>query len=463
MKVIIQKQLLSDLKKSIGQQSKLELDKAAYFVSLLNSLPTSYRGDEIDFTEVNLDSQKLKEIDWKAADYIRFLIKNGLIEKVRNHSSFHGKCAAYRIPEPYFYDEIVSFRIWNKSILDKFDQKGRASSKLHQMEFCREQRPHLVKCFNESLSINREEAHNEISCYRNTDDHKKYIHGMQLISEWDNNSWTYSIKTDTDNRLHTTLTRTNRSLRKHLRYQGKGLVGLDKKTSQPYFLCAILKGLCFQDIEYLERIGAAKVLGIDLIQELFALTDIDEARAFAYTVINKDLYNALIEVIPINYDSETGKPFRIIINGKGKKDFITKELYDSERDCIKEVVLSIFNCKKGYSSPETKALASAFPSIYAIIQRIKEDEDVEFYQLLSHVEAYCLLDYAAKKIAAKNPEMPLLSIHDSLVTTEDMKELLQDEMEKYLYDITGLKPTIKIENWAGDNSNTKELPTTTLM
>ncbi|EAR02018.1 hypothetical protein [Maribacter sp. HTCC2170] len=452
--VIIQKPLLEDLKESIGLQNKLELDKAVYFVSLINSMPTSYRGNEIDFMRVNLDSQKLKGVDWKAADYMRFLIKNRFIEKVRNHSSFHGKCAAYRIPEQYFHGEIVPFRIWNKSVLEKFDQKGRDSSKSHQMDFCREQRPHLVRWFDENLSINREDAHNEISYYRNNDDHQKYIHSMQLISEWEDKSWTYSIKPETDNRLHTTLTRTNRSLRKHLRYQDKGLVGLDLKTSQPYFLCAILKGLCFRDIDYLERIGATKILGMNLIQELCALVDIDEARAFACDVINEDLYNVLIKIIPIQYDLETGKPFRIVINGKGMKEFITKKLYESERDCMKEVVLTVFNCKKGYSSAETKAFAAAFPSIYAIIQRIKEDEDVEFYQLLSHVEAYCLLDCVAKKIAAKYPEMPLLSIHDSLVTTDDMKTLLQNKMEKYLFDITRLKPTIELENWTEDKGIT---------
>jgi hypothetical protein len=448
MKVIIQKQLLSELKVSIAKQNELELDKAVYIVSLLNSLPTFNRSNENEVPYVNIDSQRLKSVISNYPKYIRFLVKNGFMEKVRNHSSMHNKCIAYRIPEKYQFCEIEPFKVWNKSLLKRFDQKGRGVSKIYQMESCRELRLHLVNSFNEYLSINQQDAYNEISCYRNTDNHQKYIHGMQLISEWDNKSWTYSIKPDTDNRLHTTLTRTNRSLRKYLRYKGRYLVGLDLKTSQPYFLCAILKGLCFNDLDYLERIGATKILGKDLINDLYGLTDIDEARSFANTVINEDLYNALIEVIPMQYDSDTGKPFRIVINGKAMKDFKTKKIYYTERDCMKEVVLTILNCKKGYSSAETKAFAAAFPSIYSIIQRIKEE--VEIYKLLSNVEAYCLLDYTAKKIAAKNPNMPLLSIHDSLVTTVDNAKLLQIEMEKYLLELTELKTSIEQENWIED-------------
>lgn len=453
MKVIIQKRLLSTLQESIANQDKLDLDKAVYFVSLLNSLPTSFRGDDIDFTEVNLDSQKLKEVNWKAADYMRFLVKNGFVEKVRNHSSFYRKCAAYRIPEKYYYDEIVGFKIWDRSLLNKFDHKGRDCSKHQKMELCKKLRPHLVKCFDDDLKINREDAHNEISCYRNTVAHQKYVHGMQLISEWDSKSWTYSIEPDTDNRLHTTLTRTNKSLRKHLSYKGKGLVGLDLKTSQPYFLCAILKGLCLEDMEYLERIGAAKIMGEKLIQELCNLVDIDEARCFAKIVINKDLYDVLAEVIPIDHDSETGKPFRIVPNKKSKAEFWIKRIYESERDCMKEVLLTIFNCKKGYRSAEIRAFAATFPTIHKIIQQIKGHFD--FYKLLSPVEAHCLLDCVAKKIATNYPEKPLWSIHDSLVTTEDWAIILRQEFEEGLLELTGLKPTIEIEKW-GEGYSIKE-------
>lgn len=37
--------------------------------------------------------------------------------------------------------------------------------------------------------------------------------------------------------------------------------------------------------------------------------------------------------------------------------------------------------------------------------------------LLQHLEADCVLDYTCKKIAKKYPDMPLFTIHDSIITT----------------------------------------------
>ncbi|WP_461589780.1 hypothetical protein, partial [Winogradskyella sp.] len=225
------------------------------------------------------------------------------------------------------------------------------------------------------------------------------------------------------------------------------------KTSQPYFLSTILIGLCLQDMEYLKRIGAVKMIGKGLIQELYNYTDIDEARCFVDIVINEDLYHVLAKIIPINYDSETGKPFRNVRNNNIRGEFRVKRIYKSKRDCIKEAVLTIFNCKKGYHSAEVKAFANAFPSIHKTIQHIKGHCD--FNRLINPVEAFCLLDCVAQKIAAIHPNMPLWSIHDSLVTTEDWARILHQDFEENLFDLTNLKPTIKIE-WWGEKWSIKE-------
>ena len=53
---------------------------------------------------------------------------------------------------------------------------------------------------------------------------------MQLILEYDKKDWKYSINPNSDNRLHTNLTRTNKELRKCLYYKEDRLSAVDIRT-----------------------------------------------------------------------------------------------------------------------------------------------------------------------------------------------------------------------------------------
>ncbi|MEP3209546.1 MAG: hypothetical protein ABJN95_10175 [Maribacter sp.] len=444
-RVIIQKALLANLKKSISNQDRLRLDLAVYIIGEINRIPTLYRNNDNDTRYAKIYSQRLKKDIHNYKEYMDFLSKAGFIENVQNYSTNKNESNAFQVPIQYYLDELVLFTITDKILLRKFEANGWSCEQAEKMNLCHIERPHLVKWFNERLSMDAIEAYKDIGSLRNIDDQKKYTHGFQLISEWANKAWSYSIKWDTDERLHSTLTRSNKILRKHIRYNGESIVGLDLKTSQPFFFCSILKGICKRDMSLLNRIGAVDILGEKLIHELFDVIELMDSRKFASTVVNEDLYVALAEIIPMEYDG-IGKPYRMIYKKNNWPEKWVKKSYDSERDCMKDVMLQIFNCKPSFNSKEINAFTNAFPSVSKIINLIKES-GIEFYKLLSHVESYCLLDYTAKKFAAENPNVFLLSIHDSLVTTKPNAELLHTNMEDYLFEITGLRPQIVVENW----------------
>jgi len=75
------------------------------------------------------------------------------------------------------------------------------------------------------------------------------------------------------------------------------------------------------------------------------------------------------------------------------------------------------------------------------------DNEVKLYRLLQFVEAYVLLDFVAKEIKLRRPDMPLFSIHDSLVTTQSNIEQLGQDMDNIIYEATTINPTLDREDW----------------
>ena len=81
-----------------------------------------------------------------------------------------------------------------------------------------------------------------------------------------------------------------------------------------------------------------------------------------------------------------------------------------------------------------------------------KDNSINFDKLLSHIESYCLLDYVALRINKNHKNIPIWSIHDSLVTTKQNIYLLKEEVEQLLSEVTTikkdiLKDIIVIDNW----------------
>lgn len=81
-----------------------------------------------------------------------------------------------------------------------------------------------------------------------------------------------------------------------------------------------------------------------------------------------------------------------------------------------------------------------------------KDECVNFDKLLSHIESYCLLDFVAMKFSKNHKNIPIWSIHDSLVTTKQNIQLLKDETEQLLSEVTTikrdkLKDIVVIDDW----------------
>ena len=61
-----------------------------------------------------------------------------------------------------------------------------------------------------------------------------------------------------------------------------------------------------------------------------------------------------------------------------------------------------------------------------------------------------MLNCATRLIAEKYPEIPLFTIHDSIITTEENTALVEEEFRKHLLDYFGLTPQLSRESWCKD-------------
>ena len=457
-KVLIQKQLLKELEVAISEHPNLKVDVAVFFLSLFNSIPTFYREEE-QVDEISLDSQRLKKYHSKYNLYLDFLKNSEFIEKTGSYGADIKKCNVFILSEQYSFDELISYEIKDKPLLKKFDDKGRDEKENEKRMFCERKRPHLVKFFDDKLTIKEREAKDEIKhLIIHEDDKRKYSTKKVMITEFHDQQWKYSMKPTSDNRLHSNLTRSPKVLRKHIRYDGKHIYGVDLKTSQPFFLCVLIKAILKKDKGLLDQIKATHILTDETIEKLFNLElNRDDLIEFVQSVLEKDFYNEFEKKLNIDYD-DSGIPYRMVSNYLSKdknrrkrkyeenKEPTRKESFETTRDLVKAVVMEIFYSKPNTRIKEAKAFREAYPSVYKIFKCLDECK-VKFSYLLQYVEAYVLLDYTAKRIHEDYPEMPLFSIHDALVTNETWKNILKQEMLKHIKAITTINPNLEIEYW----------------
>ena len=463
-KVVIQKGVLSDLKAFTDehnkiQRPKLKVDVAVFFIGLINELSSHYRDDKENDNYTPVDSQILKQYHSNYNNYFEFFTDFGILLK-SNYGADIGKSNSYKIAENYNNDELITFEIKDKRLNKKFNEKGLDKYQQEKLAFSINKRPHLMKFFNDNLTIDYISAEKQIAPLKNTEP-KSYKNSEVLINEFKNKSWKASFKPyNSDYRLHTNLTRSPKVLRKHILINNENIIGYDVKTSQPYFFCVVLKAILEKNKILLEKIGATKILNGNTIEQLFDLeVNNEEIKDFILSVTDDkiDFYNYFASNLDIKID-ENGKPYRKVSNFKtrnkgksrSKRNNNSEEqkikVFETKRDLAKEIVMEVF-----YSSPNSKIseavmFRKAYPNIHKIIKCLYSN-GVKFCQLLTTIEAYILLDIVAIKISDKHPNMPLSSIHDCLVSTTKHKKVLEEEMLKHIKDATTLKINLELEEW----------------
>jgi hypothetical protein len=201
--------------------------------------------------------------------------------------------------------------------------------------------------------------------------------------------WKFNSKDAFGWRFHSNLTRLKTEGRKTLRINGKPLVEIDIKNSQPLFLAKLLKE---RGVEGCDKF-------IDICQQ-----DLYAYLAVIAGVTRSEAKTAVIETV---FFARIGAKHRI------------KTLFKAE-----------------------------FPKVWQFIEGIKKKDHKKLARLLQRTEAQFIIYTVCERIRNEAPETFIATIHDSILhlpkDSEYVRAVLDSEFAKY-----GLKPKLEV-TYAGD-------------
>ena len=394
---------------------------------------------------IDLSSKILRKnfID-KYKPYLSYLEDIGLIflasqYLVGSHPNMYGVTNDYyRLEKGY-----IKFKINDVILLKKVNSGNKEYNNIitKKKRYCEKVRYNLVKSFNSNLEMDIDGATNEVSTF----DKKNYEVNIRMVHEYDTKAWKYSIKKETDNRLHTNITGTNNKLLKYITYKNKKLSEVDVKTSQPLLMYVILKNIFDDSLNNESTIFLEKKLGVELLGKIKSNgIDFEELDNFGDVILNKDLYNYLVGRIEIKKNSNNRYYYTSYEKKKENEEAEEKhEFFDSKRDLIKSCMMRALYNGIG---PEITSIKKQFKSIFNVADLINKHKKIsESKSNLSHVlqsfEAHVLLDLIAKDISVKYKDIPLFSKHDSLITYKSSIDGVRDFTQKQFKIYTGIDAT----------------------
>jgi hypothetical protein len=266
-----------------------------------------------------------------------------------------------------------------------------------------------------------------------------------------------------NHRLNSVITNLNRELRYYLRINGNRLVEVDMKSSQPYVLGSILTNDFFTEstsIEYsLNRIYP------QLYNQLKYISS--NPTSGITSKIEKSIYNNK-EGFPLHFmsgriyscpeiQSYRNLPFKEGFYSHLNMTFFNRD-FGSQK--VKEDIMLVLNLKKLEKRKHIELIQQFkihFPNINSFIESVNSLNVFKSAVaiLLQRSESYLFLLVGCKAVNEQLPNVPFLTIHDSILIEEQYSETTKRILEESITNSTQLEAgmSIKIPNNPIENIN----------
>ncbi|MES2431805.1 MAG: hypothetical protein V4556_12800 [Bacteroidota bacterium] len=397
--------------------------------------------------------------------HIEYLEKLGIIE-------CDGKYIPEKVSMGYKLTDLYRDQDFKKVNINDFKlcQKIKADLKSKRDE-AKKGLPHLIKWIEtKKLMIDEVEAYKEINEY----EIKKLseinvsslsnIQKLEAMNQLNENCKNFKILVnrinakdyychidDTGKRLHTNLTNIPKWLRKFITYDDQHLVSIDIKNSQPYMSITLLKKEFWQSVDKAQKPTLKRIYKDLYIKGMENKTEINNIIKFldsSKTLVHRDIQK---EEFIKNVVNGTFYEYLIPIF---EKEGVLKscKTLDKKRDKVKKIVLTLLfdNSNKNYNrrnDSATQIFKRKFPTISRIFEYIKKEDYRNLAIVLQRIESYLILERICQRINKEKPELPLFTIHDSIITTLGNEDYVKSIMEDELIKAIGIAPQFSIEFW----------------
>ncbi|UEG49072.1 hypothetical protein LK994_10565 [Ferruginibacter lapsinanis] len=422
---------------------------------------------------VPLHSKILEKFIPQYHNHIEYLKKVGIIE-------CDGKFIPEKVSMGYRLADQYRGQDFKKATLTDFTLCTKIKAKhTFKINLVKKELPHLVKWIDsQKLQIDEVEAYKAINEYELNEmalinscsfsSSKKLEEINQLNESCKNfkilvnriNCKDYYCHIDeTGKRLHTNLTNIPKWLRKFITYDDQELVSIDIKNSQPYMCTALLKKEFWQSVDTAQKPTLKRIseeMYIEIRKNKKEINNIIKFLDSSKTLTQKDIQKEEFIKNVVN-----GTFYEYLIPIFEKEGVLTSCKTENEkRDKVKKIVLQLLfdDDNKSYNRKRdsaTQIFKRKFPVIAKLFEFIKKDNYRNLAVVLQRIESYLILERVCKRISKENPDLPLFTIHDSIVTTLGNENYVKSVMEDELRKSIGAAPQFSIEYWQKEQDKNK--------
>ncbi len=423
---------------------KYHRDCFIYLAHLVTDIPSRNKDDKMDYVPFFSALIQRRIRDYRK--YLNYLVENNvLLEKeqyiVGKISKSFKFTSAYNFPikatfitKPTLIKSILNFIVLENSLADNciVDEN---------QDF-----DYLSKWFNDKLTVDYYSAKKYLEDLYKQEE-KDFFSGHNAMQRFNSRyivllklhrkEFTYTID-NTAGRLHTILTQIKGDLRQFIRYDNNNLVAVDITNSQPYLSTVLFNQKKFEK---------------NNIQSIIKL--------YNKSFLTQDRFNPLPYYVSKNVknasESENVKQYiEIVKSGQLYEEFgkilLTKGIITDDTSIRKQaktiIFSSIFSPNQSIAYNQSMVIFKEyFPDVYEIYRSIKQNEHRTLACLLQNLEAKLVLNTACKIISQLKPEMPLFTLHDSIITTSGNEQLVYEVLYDVLLNAIGIPPTLKFERW----------------
>ena len=418
-------------------------DSLAYFFLNLVALRGFEDPDSNELFEgfVPLYSGILKSYSRDYKMYFDYFVETGLLEKL-NYSTAKKRSNAYKFAS----DRIDVNNDFLRVNLHKLAKSSKFKI-VEQFDGRDINCEHLVPLFYNGLSIDFDNAIKEIMKEQNF--HKRNAQ-LLAIEKIRNKEFWFKRNVLSDNRLHTPLTNLSKLTRQFFYINGESMVNIDIKCSQPYFLVGMIDEIKREETER----NATNTLMLHNIDEIRHIVDLisfkEEYSKIKDWILYDDFYTRMSDSL---FEGKEISLERTEIIGKKKNAKCKKVIYRNVRDLVKKLVLRMFyinpDCRVYKGDKDIKLFTEKFPEFSKLLVALKKQDYKKFSMMMQQREAYCILDVVTKRLAQSYPDMPLVTIHDSIATTVSWAKRLNlgELIQTMMFEENGVRPQISVEAW----------------
>ena len=437
---------------------KVKIDHFYYIIDYLVSRMDWYDFD-ITGAYVNINAEKLQAFNHEYKYYLDYLVlcpwdvlrsdkyfKRG--QKSRGYK-FSNNC------EEFVQIEITDHVIYKK--IKKTLQEKEKKRKVNLKNYS-----HLTKWFSQELQIDKKKAVEEIELMyprlgmnfglkkrrngtREADKRSKKFRALTSIFKLEFKTYQYTVDRNIG-RFHSNLTNIKKELRKYITYNKQNLVNVDMKSSQPWLSQILLRKEFYMN---------NSVLNIGMFESVKLICKNNKEYK---NKVNKILLNITLAE---NEEMQSGKGFHSYFNLFNNNEFyrdLSNKLYPGEKyekDKMKKQVMTImYSNNRGIGLKNNigrRLFKERFADVHNLFYLIKKGNHKFLSHLLQRIESFLVVEVISRRLAQERPEMPLFTIHDSIVCPKGNEEYVQAVMAEEIQKYTGMIPQFGLEYW-GDQS-----------